>query len=135
MNTKRHIILFVIVLIAWITFYLIGLPSDYFTQWKTSEKILLSLVTFFGIVPFLSFVTLVLLGGDYFRTSIWFAFYASIVIFIFDFIAVGIIEQKGISYIISHWPLSIAYLYVWIEIPIIGLVIKQIFTDNTQKNI
>lgn len=134
MNTKKHIILFAIVLIAWLSFYLIGLPSDYIIQWKLSEKILLSLVTFFGIVPFLSFVTIILLGGDYFKTSIWFAFYASIVIFIFDFIAVGIIEQKGISFIITHWPQSIAYLYVWIEIPIIGLVIKRIIFDKTLRN-
>jgi hypothetical protein len=126
MSIQKHIILFVITILVWAIFYLLGLPSNYFVDWNLAEKILLSLVTAFAIVPFIGFFVILFLGGDYFKISIWFALYASVLIFTMDFIVIGLIKGDGISFLMSHWHLTIAYFYVWISLPLIGIALKKI---------
>ena len=130
MNIKRHFILFTITLSAWAGFFLLGLPFNYFVDWNLAEKTLLSLITAFAIVPYISFFVLLFLGGDYFKTSIWFAFYASVLIGVLDFIVLGMIQGNGIYFVISHWHLTLGYLYVWISIPLVGASIKRITKEQ-----
>lgn len=133
MNIKRHFILFTVTLSVWAVFFLLGLPFNYFLDWNLAEKTLLSLITAFAIIPYISFFLLIFLGGDYFKTSIWFAFYASVLIAVLDFIVVGMIQGHGIYYLISHWPLTLGYLYVWISIPLVGASIKRITKEKNNR--
>ena len=126
MNEKNHFILIAVVAFAWLGFLLLGLPSQYFQDFLVETKIVLSLLTFFAIVPFIGFFTMIFLKGNYFKISLWFAFYASVLIFILDFIVVGIIQHHGISFLFSHWWLAIAYVYVWINLPLVGLAMNRI---------
>lgn len=126
MNFKKHFQLCGTALLAWLFFYLIGIPSNYFIDWSLSEQILLCLVVFFAVIPLLGFLILLFVGEDYVRNALWLAFYASVLLFILDFIVVGIIQGKGISYLFSHWYISIVYIYVWPEVLIIGLALKKI---------
>ena len=126
MTLRNHLILFIVTFFAWAAFYLLGLPFNYFVDWDLAEKILLSLVTAFAIVPYIAFFVLLFLGEDYFKTSIWFAIYASLLVFVLDFIVVGLIEGSGINFIISHWTSTLGYLYVWISIPLVGFALKTI---------
>jgi len=123
---KKHLILAIVPLLGWLFFYLIGVPSNYFIDWSISDKILLSLIAFFAVIPLLSFLVLLFIGDDYIRNAIWLAFYASVPLFILDFLIVGLIQKQGIAYLISHWYISIAYVYVWPEIIIVGLALKKI---------
>jgi hypothetical protein len=111
---------------AWLGFYLLGLPSNYFTEWDLDKQILLSLLTAFAVVPSVGGVALVLMGGDYVRTSCWFAFYASVPLFIYDFVLEGLIGGEGLGFLVSHWYLTIAYLYVWIVLPVIGRALAEL---------
>jgi hypothetical protein len=113
-------------IIFWLLFYLIGIPSDYFTKCNLTEKILLSLITFFGVIPFIGFIFMVLMDEDYFKISIWLAFYSSVPLFILDFIVVGIINKNGFNYLITHWYITAAYIYVWIELPLLGFALKKL---------
>ena len=130
MNTQRHLILIAITLSAWAGFFLLGLPFDYFVEWSVAEKILLSLVTAFAIVPFIAFFVLLFIGVDYFKTSIWFAFYASVLAVVLDFIVVGMIQGSGIHFLTSHWPQSLGYLYVWVSIPLVGASLSRIAKEK-----
>ena len=130
MNTRRHFILIAVTLSAWAGFFLLGLPSDYFVDWSFAEKTLLSLMTAFAVVPFIAFVVLLFLEGDYFKTSIWFAFYASVLVAALDLIVVGIIQGSGIHFVISHWPQTLGYLYVWVSIPLVGAALNRITKDR-----
>lgn len=84
------------------------------------------MVTFFSVIPVVCGILLLFLGGNYIKTSLWVAFYASVPLFITDYIIIGLIKGEGITFLFSHWYLSIAYLYVWIELPIIGLALKKL---------
>jgi len=130
MTIRRHFILFGITFFAWTMYYLLGLPFNYFVDWNVAEKTLLSLISAFAIIPYIAFFVLFFLGNDYLKTSIWFAFYASVLIFVLDFIVVGLIEGYGIHFVISHWPLTLGYLYVWISLPLVGSVLERISREK-----
>ena len=132
MTRKNHFILIAVVTFAWLGFLLLGLPTQYYQNSLVETKILLSLITFFAIVPFIGFFTLIFLKGDYFHISLWFAFYASILIFILDFIVVGIIQGLGINFLFSHWPQAVAYVYVWINLPLVGIAMNRIQWKSEQ---
>lgn len=126
MNIRNHAILLLVGILAWSFFYLIGLPSDYFTEWSLADQILISLITFFAVVPVVGFLVLLFLGGDYVKIALWAAFYVSVPLFVLDYVVVGVFKGEGFHFVISHWYISIAYLYVWIELPIIGLALKRL---------
>lgn len=125
MNIKKHLILITVACLAWAAFYLIGLPSDYFLSWSSAEKILITWMGFFAILPLICTLVVVFLGGDYFRTSVWLALYASFGLFILDFLVVGLVEGKGISFLISHWYLTIGYIEALVVMPLVGLALKK----------
>ena len=128
MTIKKHLTLLLITFLAWLGFYLLGLPSNYYIDWSLTELILLSLITFFAVVPLIGVVALILMGGDLVRTSVWFAFYASVPLFIYDFVVAGMLGGEGLHFLVSHWYISLGYLYVWIELPLIGLALQKFRT-------
>ncbi len=134
MKVKQHIILFSIALVVWIGFYALGLPSEYYTKWRTAEKILLTIVTFFGVLPFIAASVLILMKEDYIKVSIWFAFYASIVIMILDVFTEKVIFGIEGNYFLIYWPQTLAYIYAWIIIPFVGLLLKRL-TENIKNKV
>jgi hypothetical protein len=129
MKFKDHIILILVCTIAWIVFYLIGIPSNYFQTWNHTDQMLLTLITFSALVPLIAFSTIILLNQQYVKTSVWLAFYASVIPLLLDFIVIGILKGYGIHFLISHWYLTVAYVYVWILSPLMGFCVKKL-KDN-----
>ncbi len=125
MKTKNHSFLFFIAVCAWLAFYLIGIPSNYFQDWSTSEQILLSLITFFAAVPLISFVAMIIIGQNYFKIGVWLAFYGSVPLAIIDLIVCGIFQKGEFDIYISHWYLTLGYFYVWIICPLIGFLLDR----------
>jgi len=64
--------------------------------------------------------------GNYLRTALWLAFYFSVPVALFDFITVGILQGHGLHYLKTHWYLTIAYFYVWINLPLIGSALQKL---------
>ena len=119
MTLQKHIILLASTFLAWLGFYLLGIPSNYYTEWTLAELILLSLF------PVVGALVLIFMNGDYVKTSLWFAFYASVPLFIYDLIVAGIIGGEGFHFIVTHWYISLAYLYVWLILPLVGLALQE----------
>ncbi len=125
MNLRNHLILIVITLIAWAAFYFVGRPFNHYLDWNVAERVLLFLVTAFAIVPYIAFFVLLFLRGASFKTSLWFAFYASVLVFVLDLIMAGIVEGVGLRFMISHWLQTLGYLYAWISIPLLGFAMVK----------
>ena len=134
MKVKDHIILAVVAICGWFFYYLIGIPSDYFQDWRLSEQILLSLITFFSAVPLISSVTIVLINRNYIKTGIWLAFYASFFLAFLDFIICGVIQRGGLKIFTTHWYLTLGYFYVWVICPLMGFVIHRFKLNMTNIN-
>ena len=125
MKRNHHILVALVMLFIWGLFYTAGIPSNYYMTWDTTSLILLTFLAVFAIVPFVGGVTLVLLPGPFLRNSLWIAFYASVIPLLMDFFLVGIISGKGFAFFISHWFLTLGYIYVWLIIPLVGLSLQK----------
>jgi hypothetical protein len=123
---KKHLLLGGVPLSGWLIFYLIGIPSNYFTDWSIADQMLLSLITFFAAAPIIAFIVLLFAGEDYLKNALWLAFYASFLLFLLDFMITGLIQGKRFQYLFTHWYLSIAYIYVWPVAIIIALTLIKI---------
>jgi hypothetical protein len=102
-----------------------GIPSNYYTEWNLAEIILLSLFTMFGFLPVVGALVLIFMDGDHVKTSLWLAFYASVPLFFYDLIVAGLIGGEGFHFIVTHWYISLAYFYVWLILPIVGLALQK----------
>lgn len=126
MNFKKHLIIFIVAFAGWLGFYLMGMPFNYFIDWSIGEKILIAWMGFFAILPLFCFFLVVFLGGDYFKTSRWVALYAALLPFILDTVIVGLIQGKGMGFLVSHWYLTIGYFEALIVMPLTGLALKKL---------
>lgn len=126
MSIKKHILMFVMSFILWVLVFILGYPSNYFLEWNTEEKIIISVVTFFAILPFIGSLVIIFFKGNFFKTALWLAFYTSVPVVFFDFITLGIIQGQGLQYLKTHWYLTIAYFYVWINLPLVGLALQRL---------
>lgn len=126
MRLRDHGTLLLVGVIAWLMFYVIGLPSNYFMAWSLEGKILLSFVAFFGAVPLVGGLAILFLGGDMVKTGWWTAFYFSAPLFFLDYLVVGWHQGEGLDFLKSHWYLTGAYIYVWVELPVIGLALRKL---------
>jgi hypothetical protein len=125
MTAKKHFILFAISFILWTLIFILGYRWNYFQEWKTEEKIIISVVVFFAILPFVGSLVIIFLKGNYVKTGWWLAFYTSVPVVFLDFVAVGLLQGQGLHYLKTHWYLTIAYFYVWINLPLIGLALQK----------
>ncbi len=130
---KEHCILAAITVCLWILFYILGIPSDYFQKWSFTEQLILSVVTFFAVGPFLAFVIIILLNRSYIKTGIWLAFYFSVLPAVMDFIVCGVIQGGGAGIFISHWYLTVGYFYVWIIGPLVGITLQKLKSNWIEK--
>jgi len=126
MTLKKHLILFAIGFSAWLIYFLLGLPFNYFQDWSTAEQVLLSLSTIFGAAPIIALFTIIFFSGNYIKTGIWLAFYSSVPLIFLDFLVSGIILKGGISIFITHWYVTIGYIYVWIIGPAFGFLLTKL---------
>jgi hypothetical protein len=122
--------MFILTFLPWLAFAIIGSGSEYFLTWSFNEQLLLSLVTCFGIVPFFAFVYIALSRKDYFKISLWLAFYASFPLIIYDLAVSVFIYKKGVSILFSHWYLTAGYFYVWVIIPLAGKVVEILMSKK-----
>ncbi len=135
MKTRHHLILAAISIILWLLYYLLGLSSDYYQDLNNKEKVIGLLMTFFGVLPFIAVIVLTFIKRPFLQTSVWFAFYSSVPIFIFDYIFVGILQGEGLHFLVSHWYLTLVYFVVWIELPVIGKTLEQLSIKIMNQNI
>ena len=119
------LITYIITFTIWFIFLLAGLPSDYFQTWSFSAQLWLSAFAFVLLLPLTYIVLRQIWKENYLKNSLWFAFYASVPLILYDYIYVGLIKGLGHSYIFSHWYLTIFYFIVWIEIPLVGWIMQK----------
>jgi len=127
---RKHIVTYIITFAVWFIFLLGGLPSDYYRLWSFSAQLWLSVFAFFLILPLTYIVLRNIWKENYFKSSLWIAFYASVPLVLYDYIYCGLIKGLGYSYIFSHWYLTIFYFIVWIEIPLVGLIMQKILVTS-----
>ncbi|MEN7981933.1 MAG: hypothetical protein ABFQ65_00615 [Nanoarchaeota archaeon] len=130
MKRKIHLIFLVSTFVAWLLFYLLGIQFNYFLDFNSHEIFNLMFITFFAVIPFITLLILSLFGTDYIKDSIWLAFYASVPLFIYDYIVIGLINGEGFNFLKTHWFLTAGYFLVWIFMPLTGVILSKLFMNK-----
>jgi hypothetical protein len=94
-------------------YFILGLPSNYFQT-----------TSFWPIVVFGEIAPALALG--YFawrrcsrapqhawRTAMWIAFYMTVPLFAYDYLYLAVHQQRGWSFLQSHWYLTVFYFIPW----------------------
>ena len=133
MRVRDHLRLLFFVSIAWLLFWIGGLP-DYYQQYSTTFMILFDL----AILPPIWLIVYRSIkrakSNRRLIISLWWAFYISIPLFVYDFIYVGIYLGHGMTFLWSYWYITIYYLLPWFLFPLTGwLSEKKVIYDNNEK--
>ncbi|MBN1950288.1 MAG: hypothetical protein JW801_03740 [Bacteroidales bacterium] len=126
MKRSYHLVFATVCILLWSGFFLAGQPYHYFQNFSRESTILLLLITFFAVIPPFTITLLGFINVPFFRASLWLAFYSSVLPFVLDMLAIGILKGEGIHFLTSYWYLTLGYIIVWIEIPLIGKSLEKI---------
>ncbi len=130
MNSKRfkkHLRLLLYVTLAWILFWIAGLP-DYYQQYSTK------FMTIFDILVFPPIWFAVYFSAKHAQqkrglsVSIMLSFYITVPLFIYDLIYCGFHLGYGMSFLWKYWYITVFYIVPWIVFPLTGRWI-----DNRNK--
>ena len=124
MKVRDHFRLLTFVSIAWLLFWIGGLP-DYYQQYSTTFMILFDL----AILPPIWFIVYRSIkkahSNQSLTISLWWAFYISIPLFVYDLIYVGIYLGHGMTFLWSYWYITAYYLLPWLLFPLTGWLIEK----------
>ena len=136
MKITKYLKFFLTAIAIYLIFLIRGLPNNHYLEWTQKfhiadciEIIIFTLPIVYFTLRWFSKKT------DYFKDSIWFAFFLSIPFLILDIVNVGIIRGHGIGYFSTFWFLTIFYFIVWIEVPIIGYLMHKDDHKITKKHL
>jgi hypothetical protein len=124
MKLQKHIRLLIIVSIGWFLFWIAGLP-DYYQQYSITFMVIFDLV----ILPPLWFVIYRSAKhskpGNGLKVCLWWSFYISFPLFIYDLIYCGIYLKHGAAFLTTYWYLTIYYILPWVIFPLTGWLVEK----------
>jgi len=119
---KTHASLLLMSFATWGIFVLVGLP-DYYQSWSYDATMVIVIAITILYVPFGAFLLKKMFPSqDYFRNSLWLAFYLTVPLFTYDALFIGIIGKEGLHFIPKYWYLTFFYFSFWLQFPLIGLL-------------
>jgi hypothetical protein len=121
---KNHIRIFLIATIVWFGFLLAGMP-DYYLQYTNQLMILFVVLLLIPISIIIVIVFKPIKQHKRMTIAIWYAFYFTMPLLIYDILYCGIYLAYGINFLSVFWFLSIYYLIPWVLFPIIVLVLNR----------
>jgi hypothetical protein len=120
MPVPKHLRLLIIVTLAWLIFWLAGLP-DYYRQYSHRFMVLFDAAILPPLWLVVYFTAKKARKGIGLAVSLWLSFYITVPLFIYDFIYCGIHLGYGISFLWEYWYLTVYYILPWLIFPVTGL--------------
>ena len=124
MKLRNHLKLFIFVTIAWFLFWVAGLPN-YYQQYSTQTMILFDLAILSPIWLVIYKSVKKARPGRAFLASVWWAFYISFPLFIYDILYAGIYLGHGLSFLWKFWYLTVYYILPWLLFPPTGWLLDK----------
>ena len=105
--------------VAWLLFWLAGLP-DYYRQYAWETMLVFDLVILVPICVIIHRSLCRAPVGTRKAHAIWWAFYISIPLFVYDALYCGIYLGHGPAFLIQYWYITVYYLLPWLIFPALG---------------
>ena len=124
MKLRKHLRLLIYVTLAWLLFWIAGLP-DYYQQYSFEFMVIFDL----AILPPIWFIIYRSAKhskpGHGLRVCLWWSFYISFPLFIYDLIYCGFYLGHSISFLSQYWYITVYYVLPWLVFPITGWLIDK----------
>lgn len=119
MKLQKHIRLLVLVTLGWLFFWIAGLP-DYYLQYSVKTMLIFDL----AILPPIWFLVYRSVKhskpGRRLIISLWWSFYISFPLFVYDLIYCGFYLGHGIGFLTKYWYITVYYFVPWLLFPPTG---------------
>ena len=130
LSFKNHLALLLMSFITWGFFVIIGFP-DYGQSWSYDFTVAVVIAITVLYVPLGKFITKKMFSNqEYFKNSLWLAFYLTVPLFTYDTIFIGVIGGEGMKFLPKYWYLTFFYFSFWIQFPLIGLLMEKNLNEN-----
>lgn len=130
LSFKNHLALLIMSFLTWGAFVIIGLP-DYYQSWSYEAQVLGVIGVTVLYVPLGKLLLKKMFGTtEYFKNSLWLAFYLTVPLFIYDTIFIGIIGGEGLRFIPKYWVLTFFYFSFWLQFPLIALLMERNLNEH-----
>ena len=130
MRIKIHLRILTYATIIWVIFFLAGLP-DYYLQYSTKSIILYEILLLIPFSVIIWFIFKPVKSSRRIKLSLWYSFYFTVPLSIYDYIYCGIYLGYGLRFIYVFWFLSVYYIIPWILFPLIAILLNK-KTSNTK---
>lgn len=124
MSLKNHIKLLAMVTVAWVLFWVAGLP-DYYQQYATVTMVVFDLAILPPIWLIIYRSVQKARPGRAVAVSWWWAFYIAFLLFLYDLLYVGLFLGHGMSFLWKYWYLTVYYVLPWLVFPPTGRLIEK----------
>lgn len=122
LSVKTHLSLLIMSFLTWGFFVLVGLP-DYYQSWSYEAKVITVIAVTILYIPLGEFLLVKMFPDkEYFKNSIWLAFYLTVPLFTYDAIFIGVIGGESLKFIPKYWILTFFYFSFWVQFPLIALL-------------
>ena len=124
MIVKLHLRILIYATIVWILFFLAGMP-DYYLQYSTKSIILYEILLLIPFSVIIWFIFRTIKTSRRIKLSLWYSFYFTVPLSIYDYIYCGIYLGYGLRFIYVFWFLSVYYIIPWILFPMIAMLLNK----------
>lgn len=129
LSLKTHVSLLLMSFLTWGFFVIVGLP-DYGQSWSYDFTVIVVIAITVLYIPLSKFLLKKMFSdNEYFKNSIWLAFYLTVPLFTYDTIFIGIIGGEGLKFIPKYWYLTFFYFSFWVQFPLIALLMEKNLED------
>lgn len=125
MKLRNHFRILGIVSLAWILFWLIGLPQ-YYQQYPFYFMLLFDILLLIPLSLLIYWILNNTPQKHRARYSFWLAFYISVPLFLYDYLYCALYLGHGWSFLTRYWYLSVYYVVPWIISPGISCWLNSI---------
>lgn len=125
LSIKNHLSLLLMSFLTWGFFVIAGLP-DYYISWAYGSKVIIVILVTVLYVPLTPFLLKKMFPNqEYFKNSLWLAFYLTVPLFSYDCIFIGVIGEEGFEFMPKYWFLTFFYFSFWVQFPLISLLMEK----------
>jgi hypothetical protein len=114
----------VLATVAWLAFWVIGLP-DYYQQYSAAFMAWFDAVLTIVLIPVLFRVLRGVERGRRLTTTWWIAFYFTVPLALYDWLYCGVYLGHGGAFLSRYWYISVYYIIPWIVVPGIAVAVNR----------
>lgn len=124
MRLRSHLRIGLATSLAWLLFWLAGLPG-YYRQYSTGAMIVFDLAVLPPLVWFAFSFARKPRRSRPLAMSLWLAFYVTVPLFLFDWIYCGWYLGHGLEFLALYWYLTAYYVIPWMVFPLAGWWVER----------